>query len=340
VSKSWQEWTAENLGRNCDPVGIVQILMKNNFPMQAIQEMMGSRFPSDSPIVASYLPKPTATPRMMEESRLRGKRASVAAMQASLRSLRTRPLRVGRVNAMSPEDFVQDFYSANRPVLLSGMMSDWSAPQKWTPDYLKAICGTEIVEIMAARDTNALYEIDDAPHRKQVSFSQFVDMVNAGGRTNDYYLTARNNFFLRPGVQPLLNDFTVFSGFLKPGTDQGVFFWYGPAGTVTPLHHDEMNIFMAQVTGRKRVILVPPNEVDLVYNHRGVYSQVDAGNPDYARFPKYADASIHEVELGPGEVLFLPVGWWHYVQALDVSITITFNNFKFPNEYRWQHPAG
>jgi ribosomal protein L16 Arg81 hydroxylase len=77
-----------------------------------------------------------------------------------------------------------------------------------------------------------------------------------------------------------------------------------------------------------------------VYNHRGVYSQVDAGNPDYARFPKYADASIHEVELGPGEVLFLPVGWWHYVQALDVSITITFNNFKFPNEYRWQHPAG
>jgi len=120
----------------------------------------------------------------------------------------------------------------------------------------------------------------------------------------------------------------------------GVYLWLGPPSTVTPLHHDLMNIFMAQVAGRKRVKLISPDDIDLVYNHRGVYSLVDCGNPDFERFPRLREADILDVELAPGEVLFLPVGWWHYVRALDASITITFNNFRYPNEFEWVHPTG
>ena len=28
-----------------------------------------------------------------------------------------------------------------------------------------------------------------------------------------------------------------------------------------------------------------------------------------------------------------PVGWWHYVRGLEVSITMTFTNFVFDNDF-------
>jgi ribosomal protein L16 Arg81 hydroxylase len=38
----------------------------------------------------------------------------------------------------------------------------------------------------------------------------------------------------------------------------------------------------------------------------------------------------------PGEVLFMPVGWWHHVRALEVSMTLAFTNFVFPNHFNWE----
>lgn len=45
MSKSWQEWVTENLDRKCDPIGIVEILLKNQFSLSAIQHMMQDSFP-------------------------------------------------------------------------------------------------------------------------------------------------------------------------------------------------------------------------------------------------------------------------------------------------------
>jgi ribosomal protein L16 Arg81 hydroxylase len=42
---------------------------------------------------------------------------------------------------------------------------------------------------------------------------------------------------------------------------------------------------------------------------------------------------VIDVVIGPGDLLFLPIGWWHYVRGLDVSITMTFTNFVFNNDF-------
>jgi ribosomal protein L16 Arg81 hydroxylase len=42
---------------------------------------------------------------------------------------------------------------------------------------------------------------------------------------------------------------------------------------------------------------------------------------------------VIDVEIGPGDLLFLPVGWWHHVRGLETSITMTFTNFVFDNDF-------
>jgi ribosomal protein L16 Arg81 hydroxylase len=111
------------------------------------------------------------------------------------------------------------------------------------------------------------------------------------------------------------------------------FFWFGPAGTITPLHHDLTNNFMAQVRGRKHIKLISAFNLPYVYNNLHCYSQVDMTNIDYARFPLLRNARIMDVILEPGELLFLPVGCWHYVKGLDMSITMTFTHFRFNNDF-------
>lgn len=42
---SWLTWVTENIKRKCDPQGIVDILLKNNFSIAEIRQAMGEHFP-------------------------------------------------------------------------------------------------------------------------------------------------------------------------------------------------------------------------------------------------------------------------------------------------------
>jgi ribosomal protein L16 Arg81 hydroxylase len=238
---------------------------------------------------------------------------------------------------LSREEFLESYYAANRPVLIQGLLVDWRAPHLWTPNYLKSVAGDEIIEFMAGRDVDPNCDANAAKHRSESRFADFIDKVYSGKMTNDYYMGASNVFFQKTAGQSLLKDFKPFAEYLHPSSDgRQCFLWFGPAGTVTSLHHDTSNILMAQVRGRKRYRLVPPCQTEYVYHRSGVFSDVDCEHPDYRHYPKFRQAVVTEVVVEPGEVLFMPVGWWHHVRALDVSMTIAFTNFAFPNHFTWE----
>ncbi len=119
--------------------------------------------------------------------------------------------------------------------------------------------------------------------------------------------------------------------------------WIGPAGTVTSLHHDLTNNFIVQVVGRKRVKLMPAAEVGKLYNHQHVFSEIsDLEDPqiDPVRYPRLTELRFYDVLQEPGEILFMPLGWWHQVKSLDFSITITFTNFRWRNDSYANFPSG
>ena len=53
------------------------------------------------------------------------------------------------------------------------------------------------------------------------------------------------------------------------------------------------------------------------------------GPVDLDRYPMMWDVPVVEAILHPGDFLLIPAAWWHWVRALDASVSLTFKNFVF-----------
>ena len=100
--------------------------------------------------------------------------------------------------------------------------------------------------------------------------------------------------------------------------------WAGMSdGGATPMHFDALSNLLAQIRGRKRVLLFPPSQSFRLYpfpvgHPRDNYAMVlDPNAADNATtFPAFHGARALEATLSPGDVLWLPKYYWHYVTQL------------------------
>ncbi|XP_053380644.1 hypoxia-inducible factor 1-alpha inhibitor-like [Mercenaria mercenaria] len=105
----------------------------------------------------------------------------------------------------------------------------------------------------------------------------------------------------------------------------------GMEGNVTPVHYDEQENFFAQIYGHKRFMLFHPDQYKNlypypVYHPHDRQSQVDLDCPDYKKFPNARNLTGYEGIVGPGDVLYIPMYWWHDVESLkDQGETISVN---------------
>lgn len=102
-------------------------------------------------------------------------------------------------------------------------------------------------------------------------------------------------------------------------------FWIGPAGTVTPLHCDYDDNLFAQLWGSKRIFLAPPHHDAFLYpsvaNAILSGSPFDPEAPDFDAYPLARQAALVECIVAPGEMLYVPAGWYHQVRALSFSLS-------------------
>jgi len=268
---------------------------------------------------------------------------SILDVRQQMQDLSAPPREVDRRSGLTRQAFLREYYAPNRPVILEDACDQWPALSLWTPEYLADTLGGAEVEVMTDRDADLAYEKNANAHRTRMAFDEFVAKVTATEWSNDLYLVANNKLLGSPVAAPLWQDFRLDSRYLSVKKAKKItFLWFGPSGTVTPLHHDLMNVMFHQVRGWKRFILISPLETHALANSVGVYSDVDPLSPDLERFPRFAKTHPYQFTLGPGDTLFVPVGWWHHVQALEVSVSVSSTSFVFPNAVKWRpdpHPV-
>lgn len=237
---------------------------------------------------------------------------------------------------LSGEDFLHSFYAPGRPVLIKGKMAHWPALERWTPDYLADRIGDTPIEYQGGRAGAADYEMRKEQHRRQAPFRQFIAMIRDGG--NDAYLTAWNSAANAPALAPLEADLGHLNDYLTPAPGM---VWIGGEGAFTPLHFDLTNNLLAQVTGRKHVILIPPSQTRRLAHRTHVFSDVQDVTDEarLKRYPAARDVLRYEVLLSPGDLLFIPIGWWHQVRSQGFSTMLTYTSFLWPNAGHEGYPS-
>ena len=332
VDQEWRRWVAENVLLRKEPLSIIEAMVRAGVDRATATWEVHAAI--DHPYIRAARQSQTsaASAAGKLDAKIQKREWVLECYRRTARQATTHG-KVPRMPKLSRQAFLDNYYALNRPVVMTGAMDDWPAMTCWTAEELKRRFGDRVVSVQANRDYDANYEQNSDKLRSEMRFGEFVDITETIGETNNYYITANNSETNTEALKDLWQDIIPFAEYLRDDPANRGFFWFGPKGTVTPLHHDLTNNFMAQVRGRKLVRLIAPYELPNLYNNRHCYSAVNLDKIDYDQFPLFRNVTVIDVEIGPGDLLFLPVGWWHHVRGLDTSITMTFTNFVFDNDF-------
>ncbi|MGP5404625.1 cupin-like domain-containing protein [Psychrobacter celer] len=326
LPNNWKEWVASNLLAGTSKAGIVKTLAQQGFSSAEIALEIQT---------ASKSPYLRAAAKTAQTLKKREWLLATCDHLARLDPGYNQQLDV--IDTPAFEVFIKNYYSKHKPVVLQNGIEHWPALKKWSPQYFAEVLGTAEIQVQFDRESDALFERHSDKYRKSMRMSEFVDMIENDGESNNYYMTANNTQQNVDAIRPAFADIGDFGdGYRQLFADDPAFstyFWMGPKGTFTPLHHDLTNNMLVQIYGRKKVTLIPAWQVPWMYNDLHVYSEVDFPNVNLKTHPLMQHVTPVEVTIAAGDALFIPIGWWHCVEGLDKSISISFTNFNAPNSY-------
>ncbi|EGP88566.1 uncharacterized protein MYCGRDRAFT_30460, partial [Zymoseptoria tritici IPO323] len=219
------------------------------------------------------------------------------------------------------------------PIIIPDLLSDWPALHLWRDlGYLhhRTMGGLRLVPI----EIGSSYTSQDWS-QKIVTFGQFADTYlgplesharDSGHVPKEVAYLAQHDLFAH--IPSLARDIMSPSLLTAPRMNA----WLGPAGTKTPLHTDPWHNLFCQVVGWKYIRLCPPEERERLYprgkDGMGVdgsnTSGIDARKSHEVEFPHAEEARYVEAMLGPGDSLYVPLGWWHYVESATTSFSVSF----------------
>lgn len=235
---------------------------------------------------------------------------------------------IKRIMKSNSEEFARELHQDPGPRVLAGAAADWPAMSRWTPEYFESRYGaTPVRTAVDLPDAGIPYDHVASDHFSEMTVAEFIGLLQSPSRTNPCYLEAETvDHFAGLGKDI---DFESLMTSPDRAATNDPFpplqkLWIGSANTRSGLHFDDADNFLAQIRGRKKAFLIAPGHPKIVYPYKWNvgHSPLDPERPDLDRFPSFAGATIYEAVLEPGDVLFIPTFWWHFVQSLEPSISV------------------
>lgn len=223
---------------------------------------------------------------------------------------------IDRRSKLTYREFMEEYVIPSKPVILTDLMDDWPAKTKWTLEFFKSKYGSMIVP---AREGFDGYELE---------LGEYIDYITQlPVEEREFPLLYMRDWIFSDDAPELLDDYKIprhFKSLLRhlPETFQKPYRWLylGPEGTGTTLHIDidMTHAWNAVFCGQKHWIFYSPDQKEHVYNGR-----VNAFDPDYEKYPLFAEARPLYGVHNAGEILFTPSGWWHQVRNTETTLALT-----------------
>jgi lysine-specific demethylase 8 len=215
---------------------------------------------------------------------------------------------------------------------MKGMVDHWQALWAWRDfSFFSENFGHRLVPV----EIGSSY-LADAWTQRLMPLGEFIqrllerDLPKGHGLQNaeqdsfDIMYLAQHDLF---DQIPQLQSFLKVPVFATLESDQVLKnIWMGMTGTRTPLHTDPYENLFVQIVGYKKVFLVDPRHSHSIPRDSAAST---SGNTSPLRLDDQELATdlpfpVFMVLMQPGDMLYIPRGWWHLVLGLTRSISVSF----------------
>mmetsp|Transcript_25293 Transcript_25293/g.66135 ORF Transcript_25293/g.66135 Transcript_25293/m.66135 type:complete len:495 (-) Transcript_25293:1335-2819(-) len=234
-------------------------------------------------------------------------------------------------------DYTQFTTSPEPVVLRNSVVEQWTAYRDWTPEYLAErlpqvrVYTQDKPEFITWHDDKQLEPHVAAAAGSRAAFNTMhnvstTTVLHSAGPPHHYF--SLDVLQLQQAFPQVVRDLQPLRPLAPADTGLQVNLWMGAKGVQTYMHFDASYNAFAQLHGRKRFTLFPPNASmypwPCLHPHIG-HAQVDwRGGHSQTRFPRFNPAAAVSVEVGRGDLLILPPYWWHHVET-TASPSISVN---------------
>ncbi len=227
---------------------------------------------------------------------------------------------VERVETITKEDFIKNYFKPQKPVVIEKFIEDWPAYSKWSLDYMKEIAGDKTVPLYDDRPVDYKEGFNE-PHAK-MKMSEYVDLLKK--EPTKYRIFLWN---VLKEVPQLQKDFTFPDFGLKLMKGLPMLF-FGGGDSFTFMHYDIdlANIFHFHFEGKKQCILFDQKQNKYLYkipNSLITREDIDFANPDFKKWPALKKAKGYFANLEHGNVLYMPEGYWHYMRYITPGFSMS-----------------
>lgn len=218
---------------------------------------------------------------------------------------------VDSISGITPKEFVKDYLNKGRPVIIKDFIrKDSACWSKWSYDYFKEVAGDEKVDVYGREENSQNYAA--SPPVGRMTLAQYLDKITS--EPTEMRLFLFNLLKIRPELKKdiLYNDVT--GGKVIQWLP---YLFFGGEGSSTRNHFDidMSHVFISQFQGTKRIWLFANDQSTLLY--KLPYNFHSIANPKFSSESEYPALKLvngFEAVIEPGDTLYMPAGWWHYIQ--------------------------
>ncbi len=239
---------------------------------------------------------------------------------------------IERIEAVESSALDERLRASDSPFIITNSVGQRDRAEVWSPPALRARAGGR--EVSVNRTETERFDLDEQGRQRftiaQATLAEALDLIEASAAPGPCY------YIRRAALDALdISDELLPSAFLRTrGERRTQNLWVSSPGSVTMLHYDAKNNFLTQMHGTKEVTLYPPTRRAEMYPHdlssSFFYSRVDPAAVERTLYPDFPARPAVRFELAPGDTLYIPPFWWHYIRSRELGVSV--------NVFWWVRP--